>query len=98
MFLAQFEYRMGHQDLPDEIDLGILEHFNLILFTDLGWIGTVDPEDGLFKGFDFGWSDLKNDVGIALANRSGNVRVELARRTDTSDKPFSFYFRINRPF
>jgi len=98
MLLAQFEYRMGRQDLPDEIDLGILEHFNLILFTDVGWVGAVDPEEGLFNGFDLDWSDVKNDVGIGLANRSGNVRVEVARRTDTSEKPFSFYFRISRPF
>ena len=99
MFLAQVEYRMGTQDLPDELDMGILEHFNLILFSDLGWVDSVDPDWDLFEGFDtMDWKNLKNDIGIALANRTGNVRFELARRTDTSEKPFIFYFRVNRTF
>jgi len=99
MVLAQLEYRMGTQDLPDELDWGILEHFNLILFVDAGWIGVTDPESGLFEGFDkLAWSRFKSDVGIALANRSGNVRFQIARRTDTGEKPYAFLFRIYRPF
>lgn len=99
MMLAQIEYRMGSQDLPDEIDMGLLEHFNLIVFSDFGWVESVDRDWDLFEGFDnLTFDNLKNDIGIALANRSGNVRFEIARRTDTAEKPFVFYFRINRAF
>lgn len=99
MFLAQLEYRMGSEDLPDAVDLGLLEEFNLIAFTDAGWVGQADPEDGPAEGFeDLSIKTLKNDVGLALANRSGSVRFEVARRTDTSEKPYSLWFRFNRTF
>ncbi len=99
MLLAQIEYRMGEQDLPDELDWGLLELFNLIIFIDSGWVGDTDSGYGLLKGFGaLSWKNLKTDVGIALANRSGSVRFEVARRTDTGKKPFRFLFRITRPF
>lgn len=99
MLLAQIEYRLGKQDLPDEIDLGLLEQFYLILFADAGWLASVDKEMDLMEGFeDLEPGDFKSDVGIALANRSGNVRFEIARRTDTSYKPIMLWFRLNRPF
>lgn len=99
MVLAQLEYRMGSQDLPDELDWGILELFNLILFVDVGWVENVGVEQQFYEGFeDLTWSGLKSDVGLALANRSGNMRIQIARRTDTGEKPFTFTFRINRPF
>jgi outer membrane protein assembly factor BamA len=99
MMLAQLEYRLGRDELPDMMGMGLLDNFNLILFTDAGWTANVDttlgPTEG-FKGLSIG--RLKNDVGIALANHDGNVRFEVARRTDTSDKPYTFWFRISRPF
>ncbi len=99
MVLGQIEYRMGSQDLPDEIDWGILEQFNLILFVDAGLVQSVDQDLYLTDGFnELEWSDVKTDIGIALANRSGNVRIQIARRTDRNDKPFVFSFRISRPF
>ena len=99
MVLAQVEYRMGKQDLPDELDWGLLEHFNLILFADAGWVATVDPHLELQEGFDdLSWETLKSDVGIALANRSGNIRFEVARRTDRAKDAFVFTFRIHRTF
>ena len=99
MVLAQLEYRMGNQDLPDELDMGILDYFNLILFADVGWVGNGGIGSGLFEGFEgLSLVNMKSDVGIALANRSGSVRFQIARRTDTSKKPFVFSFRINRPF
>ncbi len=99
MLLAQVEYRMGTQDLPDELDLGLLELFNLIIFADAGWVADVGGEADLFDGFDgLTWNDLKSDIGIALANSSGTVRVQIARRTDTGHKPFTFSFRVQRPF
>ncbi|MBN2030819.1 BamA/TamA family outer membrane protein [bacterium] len=99
MILTQLEYRMGSQDLPDEIGLWILEQFNIILFADAGWVGYGDPNQSIYKGFKhLTWSDFKSDVGIAISNQSGNVRLEIARRTDTGYKPFTFLFRISRSF
>ena len=99
MFLAQLEYSLGEDTFPDEIDLGFLDLFNVIVFTDLGWVADVDPDLGLFKGFDsMSGSNIKNDIGIALANSDGTVRIEIARRTDTGRKPFNILFRINKSF
>jgi hypothetical protein len=99
MFLAQLEYRMGREDLPGAIDLGLLEEFNLIAFTDAGWVGQADASAGPTEGFDrLSIRTLKNDVGLALANRSGSVRLEVARRTDIGEKPYSVSFRVNRAF
>jgi outer membrane protein assembly factor BamA len=99
MVLAQVEYRMGSENLPDGIDFGLLEHFNLILFNDAGWVENAGPDAWFADGFDgLSLHTLKHDVGIALANRSGSVRFEIARRTDTGHKPYTLSFRINRPF
>jgi len=99
MLLAQIEYRMGSQDLPDELDWGILEHFNLIIFVDAGWVGYAGSGLAVFKGFKgLSWFSLKSDVGIALANRSGSIRVQIARRLDTGYKPYVLSFRLSRPF
>jgi hypothetical protein len=99
MALAQVEYTFGREDFPYGLDLGFLDQFNLILFSDAGWVGTVGTQKDLWEGFDgISGGAIKNDAGIALANRSGNVRLEVARRTDTGNKPYTFYFRIERPF
>ncbi len=99
MLLGQVEFRLGEGNLVDELDFGFFEFFNIILFADAGWVGSVDSDLGLFEGFrNLKWNDIKSSVGVALTNRSGSVRLELARRTDTGTKPFSLYFRVNRPF
>jgi outer membrane protein assembly factor BamA len=99
MVLAQLEYRLGRDEIPDMMDLGFLDNFNLILFTDAGWAASVDSATGLTEGFEgLTLRGLKHDVGIALANRAGNCRLEVARRTDTGQKPYTFWFRISRPF
>ncbi len=99
MILGQLEYRMGEGNLPHWIDLGLFELFNLMIFADAGWVGNAPVDTGLLKGFDgLEWGVFKSDVGLALANRSGSVRFEVARRTDRSDKPFRFFFRVRRTF
>ena len=97
MLLAQLEYRMGTRDFP--ADLWIFDNFNIILFADAGWVGYTSERDHFLKGFkQLSWSTLKTDVGIAFANRSGNVRFQIARRLDTGKDPYVFLFRISRPF
>jgi hypothetical protein len=99
MALAQMEYRMGQEDLYDTADLGILENFNLVLFTDIGWVDCVDPGLGVLEGFgEFSFSSLKNSIGLGITDQDGNIRFEIARRTDTGHKPFACYLRINRTF
>ncbi|MCK5146961.1 BamA/TamA family outer membrane protein [bacterium] len=99
MILAQIEYRLGEGYWPEDLDLGLFDLFNFIVFADAGWVGFVDENLGLFEGFKgLKMNDFKSDIGIALANASGSVRIEVARRTDTNHRPFRFYFRINRPF
>jgi hypothetical protein len=97
MLLAQLEYRLGTRDFP--ADFWIFDNFNIILFADAGWAGYTGERDPFLKGFkQLTWSALKTDVGIAFANRSGNVRFQIARRLDTGKDPYVFSFRISRPF
>lgn len=99
MILGQIEYRIGSQSFPDEVGLGVFDYFNLILFTDIGWVSESEDSNSMFKGFsELHHSKLKNDVGLALASHSGHVRIEVARRTDRGYKPFTFYFRVFKTF
>ncbi len=96
--LGQVEYRMGYPEIFDDMDLDIFETFNIILFADAGWVSDMAYGD-ITDGFDdLDWNDFKSDVGIAFANNAGNVRLEIARRTDRDEKPYTVLFRINRPF
>jgi len=97
MILAQIEYQLGESNLPEFLDLGLFDLFNITIFADAGWVGRAGENADLLEGFaNLEWSDFKSDAGIAFI--SGNVRFEIARRLDTGYKPFRFYFRLNRPF
>lgn len=96
--LGQVEYRLGYPEIFDDMDLDIFETFNIILFADAGWVSNME-HNTLTEGFeDIDINDFKSDVGIAFANNAGNVRLEIARRTDRDEKPYTVLFRINRPF
>ena len=98
MLLAQLEYNVGESVMTEYITGGF-PFFHLILFADGGWVGQADSGLGLHEGFDMLNKDnFKSDVGIALANQTGDFRVELAKRTDTGYKPYMFWFRFNRTF
>lgn len=99
MILAQLEYRIGLEDFPDEIGLGIFNSFYLILFIDTGWIGFADIDKKFYQGFsNIKLSDYKTDIGFGLSNSSGTVRFQIAKRTDTGENSFLFSFRVSRPF
>lgn len=70
---------------------GLLRHMGLIFFSDLGL--AADQPLG-----DFSLRDWAHDAGVALCNNSGTVRLQVARRTDTSHDPYVWLFRIQRPF
>ncbi len=99
MLLGQLEYRLGIEDYPESMGLGLLNNFHLILFIDTGWVGFADAEANFYDGFNsFTWSDLKTDIGFALSNSSGNFRFQIAKRTDIGEKDFVFTVRVSRPF
>ncbi|MBN1783288.1 BamA/TamA family outer membrane protein [bacterium] len=99
LLLGQVELRLGSETVSQAMDLEIFDLNRFVLFADAGWVGVVDPGMDLLEGFDgLGWKDFKSDVGIALTNNDGNVRFEIARRTDISRKPFTFLIRIKRDF
>ncbi|MCH8019563.1 hypothetical protein IH785_06860, partial [candidate division KSB1 bacterium] len=73
-----------------------LDLFHYILFanTGLAWFAQDTSSPLNFDNFEF--SDLKTDVGIAIANRDGDVRVNFAHRLDGGGLNVSF--RIHRNF
>jgi hypothetical protein len=80
-------------------DIPIIEEFNLILFADAGLAWFAKDNSALEKSFDaLTWSSLKTDVGLALTDRDGKVRLNFAKRTDTGDKDIVVTFRLNRDF
>ena len=85
--------------MQDILDVDFFELKHIVLFADAGWVDQVEPGLNLTEGFDsVSWSSFKSDIGIALTNSSGNFRFEVARRTDTSKKPFTFLIRLKRDF
>jgi hypothetical protein len=78
--------------LHDESDgHGCCGDLGLIFFSDLGL--AADQPLG-----DFRIQDWKHDAGVALSGDSGNLRLQVARRTDTSKDPYVWLLRIQRPF
>ena len=89
MALLNVEYRLFSKRKPSR--LWFLKLFQLGLFTD---IGSTDPD--IFNDFDTDY--YKSDVGFSLMDDSGKTRLDIARRTDTSEKPWVVTFRINHAF
>ncbi|MFO7889683.1 MAG: BamA/TamA family outer membrane protein [bacterium] len=99
MVLGQLEYRLGMEDYPEAIGLGLLNNFHLILFVDTGWVDFAETDANFYQGFNhLTWSDIKTDIGFALSNSSGNIRFQIAKRTDIGENDFRFSFRVSRPF
>ncbi|MDZ7374391.1 MAG: BamA/TamA family outer membrane protein [candidate division KSB1 bacterium] len=95
-FLANAEYRLrpGERDFPSLFD-GV----NLILFFDAGAAWFARNPSRPEKGWkELTVSRLRSDVGIALSDRRGRVRVSFAKRTDSRAAPVVVTFRLNREF
>ena len=98
MVLINLEYRLcsGRGILPD---IWPLKHTNLIFFVDSGLTWYAEDNSQLLAGFDnHTWSDLKTNIGIALSDRQGRVRLNFAKRTDIGSKPVIITLRLNRAF
>jgi hypothetical protein len=98
MVLANAEYRInsGASRLRH---VPVIGEFNLILFADTGLAWFADDNTAPENSFDsLTWSKLKTDVGVGLTDRDGQVRLNLAKRTDAGGKDLVMTFRLNRDF
>lgn len=87
--LLNVEYRLFSKRKPSK--LWFLKMFQVGLFTD---IGSTHPD--IFSDFDTDY--YHSDVGFSLMDDSGSTRVDIARRTDTGEKPWVITLRMNHPF
>ncbi|MDZ7269716.1 MAG: outer membrane protein assembly factor [candidate division KSB1 bacterium] len=98
MLLANLEYRMnaGRSRLHD---LPIVSELNLILFVDSGMTWFAGSGSSLADAFDdLTWNRLKTDVGVAITDNDGRVRLHFAKRTDRGYDDLVVTFRLNRNF
>ncbi|MBN2009183.1 BamA/TamA family outer membrane protein [candidate division KSB1 bacterium] len=98
MLLANLEYRIyGGMGMLEDID--ILEDWNLIFFSDAGWVWNADKPNSFENGFDdLDWDSFKTSVGIGFTNYEGNVRLNIAKRLDDTNRDVVITFRVKRPF
>jgi len=89
MALLNVEYRLFSRSKPSH--WWITKLFQLGLFADVGSV-----EQDIFKNFDT--ADYKSNVGVAFMGDEGDFRIDLARRTDTGEKPWVLTFRIKQAF
>ncbi len=88
---------------------GLLQKFPLInklpfwqlislgVFAETGYAWFADPRDpdaGLFDFGQFGFNDLRSDVGFSLLVTEGILRVDFAKRTDRGADDWRVTFRI----
>lgn len=98
MVLGNIEYRI-HAGRGRAQDIWFLEPFNLILFVDSGlaWLG--NDVSAANKFFDYlTLNRLKTNVGVAITDNDGRVRLNFAKRTDVGGQGFTITFRLNRDF
>jgi outer membrane protein assembly factor BamA len=98
MVLANGEYRLSSGSSWSR-DIPIISEFNLILFADTGLAWFAEDNTAADKSFDsLTWNKLKTNVGVALTDRDGQVRLNFAKRTDVGGKDVVVTFRLNRDF
>jgi len=98
MVLGNLEYQIRENRNPVS-DFLAFDDLNLIIFASAGYVWTEENTDKATNGFkNLDWDDLYTDVGVALSNRDGNVRLNIAKRMDEHDQPVLVTFRISRPF
>jgi len=97
LLLGNFEYVIS-PSLFDR-DFLFLDDFSFIIFSDVGSAWYTRDQEDLVAGFEqLHWNDLKSSVGIGISDWKGQVRLTLAKRTDTSRNAFDLSFRIAKPF
>jgi hypothetical protein len=95
MLLVNLEYQM----LPFAQNWFFGDSFGIILFVDTGTAWTEDQASQIDDGWrQLVWSDLKTNVGIALADRENTFRINFSKPTDQGADDIVITFRIRRPF
>ena len=94
MALVNLEYFLNWDEIDWKPDIPLLDAFNLILFADAG--SAWDRSEKEFA--DLTYRDLASDVGIALANSDGRIRLNFAKRTDRGLEAMRITFRLRQPF
>jgi hypothetical protein len=100
MLLGNIEYIVNGSMFENDNDfpLSILDHVNLILFADAGYVTQVAGSRSFDKGFDkFKLDVVKSDWGFGFGSRDGKYRLGFAWRTDIKSAPCVF-IRMSRPF
>ena len=100
MFLMNAEFIISGS-FVEELDfwpLWIFQNVNILILSDAGFTRNALTSATAFEGVEsVKLNDLKHDVGVAFANRSGSFRIGVAWRTD-HPAPAQFILRFNRPF
>ncbi len=95
MVLGNAEYRI----YGSRINFIGIDDLNFILFADAGLVWNAVDNSAPENSFEqLTWDDLKTDMGFALSNYDGNVRLSFTQRLDDRKKPVVITFRIRRPF
>lgn len=90
-FLGSKSYRLRHHDVLSSIDM--------VLFLDVGYAWDQQPSTDLLTGFNgLKWKHLRANVGFALTDEDGRIRLNFARRIDGGPRNVVVTFRLNRPF
>lgn len=98
MLLFNAEYVVSPSSFTH--DFLFFDDIRLIVFTDAGLAWDKGAQDEKFTdGFQYITFDkLKSDIGIAFSDWKGHVRLNIAKRTDTNEKPLVVTFRLSKPF
>jgi hypothetical protein len=76
----------------------IFTHINLLLTSDAGFTRMASSKTSVFGGFEgVKLNTFMHNFGVAIANRTGSVRIGVAWRTDRCS-PAQFILRFSRPF
>jgi hypothetical protein len=97
LILINVEYNINFEEISS--DISFLHNIYFIPFFDTGSAWFYQANKNWLSGFDLlQWEDMKLDVGLAISNRTGHFRINIAKRTDTSYKPIKITLRLAKPF
>ncbi len=76
-----------------------LDELNFIIFGDAGDVWSGSPAETITESFrPLRIDNLKSAIGIGFSDHDGNIRLNIAKRTDRSDNAIEVFFRLNQPF
>ncbi len=98
MVLANIEYRVGDNS-PRFRNNWLFNSMNLIFFFDSGLAWFADENEYYNEGFgQLTWNKLHSNVGVALTDDEGRIRLNFAKSVDPGPSDMIVTFRINRAF